>query len=151
MVDKQDNDDKQHLDYYIPSKNKIFSFELEHGVQVVPIKMIDKRIPEKVGDNYDFDFDDIEEIILKEMEKNRIEDKVQKILLSLQSLDTENQGFSVPQTSEEKQKVRGGKDYLIGTVFISKMGLIKIQIDLSEMRVVEFEKKNILDFFKRIK
>ena len=87
IIDKAGEDNKQHLDYYIPSKHKIFSFELERGIQVVPIEMIDKRIPEKIKDNYDFDFDDIEEIILVGMEKNGVEDKLQKILLSLQTLE----------------------------------------------------------------
>ena len=65
------------------------------------------------------------------MKTEEIDKKIQKILLSLQS--------------------KQGKDFLVGTVFISGMGIIKANIDLSEMKVVDFEKKSFFDMVKMVK
>jgi len=107
------------------NKGKIFSFQLEDGIKFVPVEEFGGKVPEKVSKDCDFNFDYIEKLIAGEMFEKKIKNKVQKILLSLQSKD--------------------GKDFLIGTVFVSSMGLIKIKIDLSEMKVIDFEKKNFLD------
>ena len=129
IVDKQGNDNKQHFDYYVPSLKEIFSFKIEDGVQMVPVDIIDKRIPGKIKSNYNFDFDDIEGMIIEEMKKQEINKELQKIILSLQELE--------------------GKDYLIGTVFISGLGMIKINIDISEMKFDVFEKKSFFDMVRK--
>jgi hypothetical protein len=36
------------------------------------------------------------------------------------------------------------KDFLIGTVFILSLGMIKINIDISEMKITSFEKNLFL-------
>jgi len=131
ILDKQGNDNKQHFDYYVPSLKKIFSFKLEDGVQMIPVEMIDPRIPGKIKSNYNFDFKDVENMIQEEMNKQNINKELQKTILSLQSLDTD------------------GKDYLIGTVFISGLGMIKINIDISEMKFTVFEKKSFFDMLKK--
>ena len=41
------------------------------------------------------------------------------------------------------------KDFLIGTVFISGLGMIKINIDISEMKIIVFETKSFFDFMKK--
>ena len=132
VIDKieKNPDNKQHFDYFIPSIKKMFSFEIEKGVQLVPIENFGEKIPEAIKDNYDFDFDEVEELIVKEMEVQKIDKKLQKILLSLQHLEN--------------------KDYLIGTVFISGMGMIKVQIELEEMKIIEFEKKSFFDLLKKV-
>ena len=129
IVDLVGSDNKQHFDYYNPSINKIFSFKLEEGMQILPVEMIDSRIPKKVKMNYDFDFNDVEKMIQEEMKKQEITNKIQKIILSLQEFE--------------------GKDYLIGTVFITGMGMIKINIDISEMKIVDFEKKSFFDMMRK--
>ena len=129
ILDKVDNDNKQHFDYYEPLSKKIFSFKLEEGIQLIPIEMIDPRTPEKMKLDFDFDFNEIERLIKEEMIKSKIDKKVQKIILSLQSLE--------------------GKDYLIGTVFISGLGMIKINIDISDMKIIVFETKSFFDFMKK--
>ena len=62
------------------------------------------------------------------MDKKEIKSKVQKMLWSLQSKD--------------------GKNYLLGTVFISMFGLLKVSIDVSDMKLVDFEKKSFMDMLK---
>jgi tRNA G10 N-methylase Trm11 len=131
IIDKQGNDNKQHFDYYVPNIRKMFSFKMESGIEKVPVEMFEKKISEKVLINYDFDFKDIEKMILNEMEKQNIRSKIQKILLSLQKFD--------------------GKDFLIGTVFISALGMLKINIDLQNMKITDFEKKSFFNIMKIIK
>ncbi|MFA4953322.1 MAG: hypothetical protein WC584_03805 [Candidatus Pacearchaeota archaeon] len=129
IIDKVSYDNKQHLDYYVPSLKKIFSFKLEDEIQLIPVEMIDPRIPGKIKSNYNFDFNDIEEMIKEEMVKQKIDKTLQKIILSLQELEN--------------------KDYLIGTVFVSGLGMIKINIDISEMKIIVFEKKSFFDLVRK--
>ncbi len=131
IIDKEHNDNKIHLDYFVPKDGKIISFQLEQGLQQVPVEMLDKTIPKEVSTKYDFEFDDIEEMISKEIENRGIKNKVQKYLLSLQKIDS--------------------KDVLAGTIFISLLGLIKVQIDLKDMKIIQFEKKSFLDMINVIK
>jgi len=131
IIDKQGIDNKQHLDFYLPSSKKIYSFQLENNMQLVPIESRNDIIPEKISMNCDFDFDEIENLISQEKEKHNIKNKIQKILLSLQKVN--------------------GKDFLIGTAFISSLGLIKINIDLSENKITDFKKKSFFDIMNVFK
>ena len=129
VIDKNTKkpDNKQHFDYYIPSSKKMFSFQLEDGIKIVPIDTLNKEIPEKIS-KHEFDFDEIEKIIEEEMEKQNVKSKIQKIILSLQNIK--------------------GRDYLICTVFISMLGILKVKINLSTEEVTEFEKKSFFDIMK---
>lgn len=128
MIDLEGQDNKQHFDYFIPSQNKMFSFKLEDNCQMVPVDIVDNLEFKPISIEHNFDFNDIKDIVLREMQKRDIKNKVQKILLSLQH--------------------KKGKDYLIGTVFISNFGLLKLNIDLSNMSVINFEKKSFFDMLK---
>jgi len=59
------------------------------------------------------------------MFEEKVTNKIQKILLSLQRLDN--------------------KDFLVGTVFISGLGMIKVHVDINDMKIVLFEKRSVLD------
>jgi hypothetical protein len=130
-LDKEGSDNKFHFDYYIPSDKKIFSFQLENKVERVPLEKMDENVPSKIAMNYDFDFDFVEKLIFAEMELKGIKNKIQKVLYSLQNLD--------------------GKDFLIGTVFISGLGMIKLKYDINEKKITDFEKKSFFDFMKVVK
>ena len=129
VIDKnpKNPDNKQHFDYYVPSSKKMFSFQLEEGIKRVPLDIINKEVPEKIL-KPEFDFNEIEKIIEKEMERRDIKNKIQKIMLSLQNFNK--------------------KDFLICTVFISMLGILKVKIDLSTEEVTEFEKKSFFDIMK---
>jgi hypothetical protein len=126
--DSKHPDNKQHFDYFIPSKNQMFSFKLEDNCAMVPVEIVDNIELKPISLNHDFNFNDIANIVSREMQSKNIKSKIQKILLSLQHKD--------------------GKDYLIGTVFISNFGLLKLNIDLSDMSVINFEKKSFFDMLK---
>ena len=130
-VDKKGKDSQQHLDFYIPSDKKMFSFQIEKGLELLPIELHDERVPEKVGDGIDFDFDKIEKMIEGKMFDDKINKEIQKILFSLQNME--------------------GVNYLIGTIFISGMGILKVTIDLDEMKIVDFQKKSFFDMMKIIR
>jgi len=130
-IDKESNDNQIHLDFFDSDTGKWFSFHLDNEVSLVPIEVKEIKIPEKIPDNLEFDFNWVENIILGEMGVNKINNKLQKILLSLQRLD--------------------GKDYLLGTVFVSGMGMLRVKIDLDEKRVIDFEKKSFFDLMSVLK
>jgi hypothetical protein len=129
VIDKEGKDNQQHLDYFVPSTNKLFSFQLEKECELMPMdKLEDNFKSGKLAANYNFDFNDVESLIQKEMAAKGVTNKIQKMLFSLQHKDS--------------------KDYLIGTVFISGFGIIKINIDITDMKVILFEKKSFFDMLR---
>ena len=131
VIDKEGKDNKIHLDYFLPKERKIISFQVEEEIQQVPVEIFDKRIPEKISINQDFEFEDIEMLINDEMEKQGVKNKIQKIIISLQNLK--------------------GRDFLVVTVFVSMLGILKINISLSDKKVVSFEKKSFFDIMNVLK
>ena len=127
VIDKEGEDNKQHFDYYIPKKNKLFSFQLEEKQKMVPLDMANHEVPSRIL-KYDFDFDEIEELIKDEMKRQKIKNKIQKMLFSLQNYK--------------------GKDSLISTVFISMLGILNLNIDISNNEITDFEKKSIFSMLK---
>ena len=127
VIDKTGKEiNKQHFDFYLPKDNKIMSIQLEN-MQSVPLEVFGKVL-EEISFEYDFDFEDIEKMIEARMVKEGIKSKIQKVLFSLQAKD--------------------GKGFLIGTIFISMLGMIKVNIDLQNMEITEFERKSLLDIMK---
>jgi len=130
VIDKENpknQEDKAHLDFYSPKSKKGFSFDLKEGIKIIPLENFNK-VPNKISEDCEFDFVETEKIILEEMEKNKVKSKIQRIIFSLQNVD--------------------GKDTLIVAVFISMLGILKIDIDLSKKKVIKFEKKSFMDMFK---
>lgn len=131
-TDKEGNDSKQNLDFYVPKSKEFFSFSLNGEIKKSKIESFGKDyVPEEISIKLNFDFDEMEELILKKMKEENISNKVQKILYSLQQKDK--------------------KPFLFTTVFISGLGLIKISIDLKSKSIIEFEKKSMLDLFKIVR
>jgi len=131
VVDKQANDNKVHVDYFVPKEDEIFSFELENKCRKVKVERYDKDIPLKIKEDIDFDIDEIEGLIYAKIEEEKIKNKVQKVILSLQNYN--------------------GQLMLTGTVFISMLGMLKINIDVDKMKIILFEKKNLFDMVKIVK
>jgi len=128
IIDVVGKDNKVHIDYYDPKKKELFGFEMENDARKVPVEIFGKNGLEKLSEDIDFDFKEIEEIVENEVKKQQMKDKIQKILLSFQKFK--------------------GKDFLVGTVFISKLGMIKIQVELESKKVLQFEKKSFFDVLK---
>jgi hypothetical protein len=132
VVDKKGEENKQNIDYFVPSNEKMFSFKINNDIELVPVENFGEAfIPEKIPDNVNFDFTKVEDMIQDKMEQEKIKNKIEKLLLSLQSKDKKN--------------------YLLGTIFISGLGIIKVKIDLDKNRIVDFEKKSFFDMVKIVK
>ena len=139
-IDKKANDNQQNLDYFIPKINKMFSFKLlgnGGGVELLPVENFiveeEKLIPKQLSDNFDFEFNDMENLVQKRMLNEKITKQIEKLLWSI-------------QTNRE-----GKGTFLIGTIFISNLGMIKVSIDLNEKAITSFEKKSFLDFIRIVK
>jgi hypothetical protein len=134
-IDKQGKDNKQHLDYFIPSLKKYFSFKLDQNpIELMLVEEIaeeDLGTPERISDNYNFHFDEVEKLISERMEQEKIKNEIHKIIFSLQN--------------------KGKKDFLIGTVFLSGLGIIKVLVNLQDKSLDEFEKKSFFEMVKVIK
>ncbi|MCK4647827.1 hypothetical protein KAT24_02770 [Candidatus Pacearchaeota archaeon] len=171
IIDKTGQDNKQHFDFYIPfpptlpnlpspkareidnsvndkrsfdvnnsnqlrandseqgksnENGKMMSIQLE-DMQLIPVETFG-HVPEEISLEHDFDFENVEKMIEERMEKEKIKKKIQKILFSFQHLE--------------------GKDLLVGTVFISMLGMIKVVINLKNMEITEFERKSFFDIMK---
>jgi len=130
IIDKEGKDNKVHFDFFTPDK-KIISFHTENEIKKEEMENLNNMVQEKISQISSMDFNDIESLVSKRMEKNGIPNKIQKIILSIQNYK--------------------GKEILSGTVFISAMGMIKIQIDLKKGEITEFEKKSFMDILNVVK
>ena len=124
-------ENKYHFDFYIPSSKKTFSFELEQGIKLVELERFNEKILEKVSMKDNFDFEEIKEMILEEMVEKKINNKIFKMIFSLQNQD--------------------GKDMLFGTILLSGLGLLKMTFEISEKKVADLEKKSFFDMMKIVK
>ena len=127
---KEGKDDTAHLDYFLPKEKEMVSFHLD-SMQKIPVKLFNDIVPEPISSDIDFEFNEIENLIIKKMGDEKITNTAQKMIFSLQKLN--------------------GKEILVGNVFISMLGIIKVNIDLSEMKIVEFQKKSIFDIVNVLK
>jgi hypothetical protein len=124
-------ENKYHFDFYVPSSKKTFSFELEDGVKLIELERFEENILKEISMKDNFDFDEIKEMILKEMEEKKVNNKVQKMIFSLQNQE--------------------GKDMLFGTIILSGLGILKMTFDISEKKLDDFEKKSFFDMMKIVK
>ncbi len=130
-IDKDGKDNQRHIDFYSPSEDKVFSFKLEDGkIEKVPMDTISDKAPEHMSLDVNFDFDEVEKLISDEMQKQKIKNKLQKIIISLQNFK--------------------GKEFLVCTIFVSMLGILKIHIDLKENKVSLFEKKSFFDIVRKV-
>tara|TARA_Y100000310_G_C20551220_1_gene748175 strand:- start:108 stop:605 length:498 start_codon:yes stop_codon:yes gene_type:complete len=130
IIDKTGKEEnKQHFDFWIPENKKLMSFQVEN-MQLVPLEDFGK-IPDRLSLEQDIEFDEIEKMIKEKMAKEGLKDKIQKMLFSLQS--------------------KNGKNFLIVTVFVPKLGLITATVDLEKMEIDKFEKKSFMDMINVFK
>ena len=83
VIDKEKNDNKTHLDFFNPNNGNIFSFQLEEEIKVVSLENSGNRVLEEISRETEVEFMEIEKLILAEMEKQKVNGKIQKIILSI--------------------------------------------------------------------
>ncbi len=131
VIDREKNNDTVHFDFWLPKHEKMYSFKMTGPIEFVNVENFDKRPFEKLSMNYNFDLEDYEKMISEEIANKTIKGRMQKLLFSLQKLE--------------------GKDYLVTTVFLSNMALLKVHIDIAENKITHFEKKSFFDMLKIMK
>ena len=131
VMDFEKADHQRHIDVYAPTLKKVFSFKLENGIEMIPIDTFDNRTPKKLSFGYDFDLDEVEKMIKEKMAEEKVKSRIQKILLSLQNLEN--------------------KDLLTATVFVSGLGMLKVNIDPLSKKITDFDKKSFFDMMKIVR
>ena len=132
VIDLEGKDSKTHFDYYLPSVKKMFSFKIEENCIKIPVENFGEKVPEKVSMNFNFELNDIKKLVEEKIRQENIKNKIQKMLFSLQAKD--------------------GRDFLIGTVFVSGLGMLKVDINLKEMKITDFKKNSffsMMNVFKK--
>lgn len=128
-IDKEGSDNQQHLDYWVPSAKKLFSFKLNFNpIEMLPAEVYNDFIPSEISDNIQFDLAEIEKLIQEKMLEEKVNNRAQKIILSLQNSE--------------------GKNYLLVTAFLSNLGLLKATLDLDKKTITDFEKKSFFDMLQ---
>ena len=127
VIDKISDDNKQHFDFST-KEDKVFSFLVDDGCKISEKDNFSKETFEKINSKIDIDFSGIEELIRKRMGEENIQNTLQKIILSLQCINRQH--------------------FLVGTAFISGMGMINLNIDLEKMEIAVFEKKSFFDILR---
>ncbi|MDA3835991.1 MAG: hypothetical protein PF542_00045 [Nanoarchaeota archaeon] len=130
-LEKKGENNQVHFDFWLPEHEKMYSFKVTGPVEFVNVENYDKRPFEKLSMNYTFDLVDVQKAIEKRMEDDKIKGKMLKMMFSLQKLD--------------------GADFLVITVFLNNMGMLKVDYDIAEKKITEIEKKSFLDMFKIIR
>ena len=130
IIDNEGKGNKIHFDYLTEDK-KVLSFQIEEEIKKVPLESPGDQVIEELNLDYDINFSDIENVILERMKEEKIGSKVQKIIFSIQKVN--------------------GKDLIMGTVFISMMGMIKIRMEMPSKKIEEFEKKSFMDIINVMK
>jgi hypothetical protein len=134
IIDKENKKgsegDKVHLDFYSPKKEKVFSFDIKEEIKLIPLENFDKE-PKKISENCEFDFSEMEDLIMKEAEKKNIKTKIQRFIFSLQNHE--------------------GKKVLFGTAFLPMLSILKFEINLEKKIVETLEKKSLFDMIKIVK
>ena len=130
-LEKKGENNQAHFDFWLPEFDKMYSFKVSGPVEFVNVENFDKREYEKLSMNYEFDLIEVKDEIQARMDADVIKGKIQKLLFSLQKLN--------------------GVDYLVTTVFLNNMGMLKVNYDIASKKITDIEKKSFLDIFKIIK
>lgn len=130
-IDKNGKNNKVHFDYWIPEHKKMHSFNLTGNIESINVENFEQKDYEQLTMNYTFDLDEVQKQIIEKMKQDNIKGTIQKLLFSLQKKD--------------------GQDYLLGTIFLSNMAMLKLVYDIERKEITQIEKKSFLDMFKIIK
>jgi hypothetical protein len=112
-------------------KGQIYVFKITDKLSLAPLEFFDNRIPEKLILDKNFGLEEFENLIEEKMQKENIKEKAKKFLYSLH--------------------ITNGKKLLLVTVFLSNLALLKVSIDISNMEIIDFQKKSFFDMFKILK
>ncbi len=131
ILDREKKDNKACIDFYLKKEKKMFSFKLDGKTEFTEIQNFDPRIPEKISTDHVFELEDFEKLIQEKAQQEKVKGQIKKLLFSLQNLK--------------------GTDYFVTTVFLSNLGLLKVNINIPKKKITSFEKKSFFDMIKVVK
>jgi hypothetical protein len=114
-----------------PTNHPPTTYPANSEITFTPTEFFDKRIPEKLILDKKIELDYFEKLIFERMEKENVKEKSTKFLYSFQCVN--------------------GKNLLLATVFLSKLSLLKISIDVSKKEIIDFDKKSFFDIISFMK
>ncbi len=135
VLDFEQNLNQQQLDYALKN-GKIFTFFLNsetNGVtfkEAETIKGKEQKLP-LLNPDIKVEIEELKKILEKNMEKEKIQNKIIKIIAILQK--------------HENRQVWNLNCILEG------MGILQVHIDSGTGKILKFEKKNLFDFIRRVK
>jgi len=133
VLDYEKGINQQQLDYSLKD-GKIFTFSLDkNGIAVKEAETIEgkqSKLPE-LSKEIKIDLERVQEIVEKEMEKQVIDNKINKIIAILQK-------------HEDKQIWNL-------SCMLEGFGILQVHIDASSGEILKFEKRSLFDFIKKIK
>lgn len=134
VLDYEQNSNQQQLDYSLKN-GKVFTFYLNDANKITfkeaeIIKGKEQKIP-PLNPNIKVEVDELKEMIEKEMEKQDIQNRINKIIAILQNHEN--------------------KQIWNLTCMLEGMNLLQVHIDCMTKDIIKFEKRSLFDFIKKIK
>jgi isocitrate dehydrogenase kinase/phosphatase len=123
---KEDNSES--IDYYVPETKEFISFKLSNPIQKIPMQVLEGQEFSEVSQEVNFDLNEVETLVQEKMKEQEIKNSVQKLMYSLQQKENKN--------------------YIIGTLFLSNLALVKFVLNLETKTIEEFNKNSLMDLFK---
>lgn len=118
------------IDFYIPSKNKVAAFTLDHKITLQELTFPSRKKPEQLDIQTKVDLDALKGILEEEMKNRNITDAIKKIIAVIQVLD--------------------GKKVWVVNGLLSGMGILKATIEDESQTILKMEKASLFDYIRQI-
>src|SRR4051812_37031801 len=78
ISDVANKDNQRHIDFYVPDKKEMYSFKVNEVVEKIKVQMTADKIPNEIHKETNFDFSEVQDLIEKEMVKQKVDNKLEK-------------------------------------------------------------------------
>jgi hypothetical protein len=132
VIDYQQGQDQKQLDYLLENKD-IYTFILDKEIAMRKAETIEgakQDLPELSRD-IKVDLDDVENILKEKLKEEKIENKLVKIIAVLQVYDS--------------------KQIWNLNCMMENMDILRVHIDTQNGEIIHFEKRNMMEFVKKVK
>jgi hypothetical protein len=132
IIDYQQEQNQKQLDYCLENKD-IFTFVLDREISIKKAETIEgmkQELPE-LNREIRIDLDEAEKILQEKIKQEKVENKLLKII-------------AVLQIYEEKQIWNLN-------CMLEGLDILRVHIDVQTGEVIKFEKRNMMEFVKKVK
>lgn len=123
---------QQQLDYSLEN-GKIYTFALNDEITLKESETIEgnKEKLQEISEKIEIDLNKIKEVVEKEMEKQEISNKINKIIAILQ--------------------IHENKEIWNLNCMLESFGILHVHLDSQDGKILKFEKRSLFEFVKRVK